>query len=61
MARRCGMRLLAIAIVTNMACGACGVTDVPPSENDVLSAGSKASGKFNEFLHTLLRNMPAVQ
>lgn len=47
MAKRCGMGLLAFGLVTNIACG---LSDDPLSESEVLSAGKKAAAKFEKLV-----------
>ena len=54
MARRCGMRLLAIGLVSNMASG---ISKTVLSEKDVLVAGTKAGNKFGKFVKAVLKGI----
>ena len=51
MARRCGLQVLAIGLVSNMASG---ISNTPLSENDVLVEGKKAQTKFEKLVNALL-------
>ncbi|MFL6438407.1 MAG: purine-nucleoside phosphorylase [Terriglobales bacterium] len=53
-ARHCGMKVLAISVVTNMAAG---VLDQPIDHAEVLEMGRKIRGDFTALLKTLLRKM----
>lgn len=54
MARRCGMRILGISLVTNMAAG---VLDQPITEEEVLVEAQKASVRFANLILTFLKRM----
>ena len=54
MARRCGVEILAIGLVSNMACG---ISKTTLSEKDVLVAGAKAQNKFNKLVNAVLTKM----
>ena len=54
MARRCGMQLLAIGLVSNMASG---ISKTELSEKDVLVAGTKAGNRFGKFVKAVLKEM----
>ncbi|MDR1663544.1 MAG: purine-nucleoside phosphorylase [Clostridiales bacterium] len=47
MAKRCGMEVLGVALVSNMAAG---VLDQPLSEGEVLVEAEKAAGRFSELV-----------
>ena len=51
MAKRCGLSVLGICLVTNFACG---VGETPPSENDVHTEGKKACVRFDKLLRAIL-------
>ena len=54
MARRCGMQVLAIGLVSNMASG---ISKSELTEKDVLTAGTKAQNKFGKFIKAALTKM----
>ncbi|MCL2839964.1 MAG: purine-nucleoside phosphorylase [Defluviitaleaceae bacterium] len=54
MARRCDMRILGVALVTNMAAG---ILDQPLSEQEVLDEGQKAAKKFSELIRAFVEKM----
>ena len=54
MARRTGMQVLAIGLVSNMASG---ISKTALSEKDVLVAGAKAQNKFGKLLNAVIPNM----
>ena len=54
MARRCNMRTLGLALVTNMAAG---ILDSPLTEDEVLVEGQKAAKKFSEFIKYFVQKM----
>ena len=51
MARRCGLKVLAIGLVSNMASG---ISKTSLSEKDVLVAGTKAQSKFGKLVSAVL-------
>lgn len=53
-ARHCGIKVLAISVVTNMAAG---VLDQPIDHAEVLEIGREIRGDFTALLKTLLRKM----
>lgn len=50
-ARHCGMKVLAISVVTNMAAG---ILDQPINHSEVLEIGQKIKGQFSELLRNLI-------
>jgi len=54
MARRLGMRILGLALVTNMAAG---ILDVPLTEEEVLVEGKKASKMFSGLIKSFVEKM----
>ena len=50
-ARHCGMKVLAISVVTNMAAG---ILDQPINHAEVLETGERIRGQFSELLKTLI-------
>ena len=50
-ARQCGMKVLAISVVTNMAAG---ILDQPINHAEVLEIGQKIRGQFSELLRGLI-------
>lgn len=54
-ARHCGMRILGITLVTNMAAG---ILDKPLSGEEVIEAGNAASKRFVAHVTEFLRRMP---
>lgn len=50
-ARHCGMKVLAISVVTNMAAG---ILDQPINHAEVLEIGQKIKGQFSELLRNLI-------
>ena len=53
-ARHCGMKVLAISVVTNMAAG---ILDQPINHEEVLEIGRKIKGQFTQLLTTVLPKM----
>ena len=56
-ARHCGMKVLAISVVTNMAAG---ILDQPINHAEVLEIGRKIKGQFTQLLKALLPTMVAT-
>jgi purine-nucleoside phosphorylase len=56
-ARHCGMKVLAISVVTNMAAG---ILDQPINHAEVLDIGRKIKGQFTQLLRALLPKMVAA-
>ena len=54
-ARHCGMRILGISLITNMAAG---ILDKPLSGEEVIEAGNAASKRFVSHVAEFLRRMP---
>jgi purine-nucleoside phosphorylase len=54
MARRCGMEVLGIALVSNMAAG---VLAQPITQQEVLEEGEKAAGKFSGLVTAFVKQM----
>jgi len=54
MARRCGMRIMGFALITNMAAG---ILNQPLTEDEVLVEGHKAKNKFSTIVLSLLQDM----
>ena len=54
-ARHCGMRILGITLITNMAAG---ILDKPLSGEEVIEAGNAASKRFVSHVAEFLRRMP---
>ena len=54
MARRCEIEVLAIGLVSNMACG---ISKTTLSEKDVLVEGAKAQNKFSKLVNAVLTKM----
>ncbi len=54
MARHCGIKVLAISCVTNMAAG---MEDRPLTHQEVLETGEKVKGKFVELLKAVIPRM----
>ncbi|HWY68997.1 MAG TPA: hypothetical protein VNX88_10045 [Terriglobales bacterium] len=50
-ARHCGMKVLAISVVTNMAAG---ILDQPINHAEVLEIGQKIKGQFARLLQALI-------
>ena len=50
-ARHCGMKVLAISVVTNMAAG---ILDQPINHEEVLEIGQKIKGEFSKLLKALI-------
>jgi purine-nucleoside phosphorylase len=50
-ARHCGMKVLAISVVTNMAAG---ILDQPINHAEVLETGKRIRGQFSELLQSLI-------
>jgi len=50
-ARHCGMKVLAISVVTNMAAG---ILDQPINHAEVLETGQRIKGQFSELLKSLI-------
>jgi len=50
-ARHCGMKVLAISVITNMAAG---ILDQPINHAEVLETGQRIRGQFSELLKSLL-------
>ena len=55
-ARQCGMKVLAISVVTNMAAG---ILDQPINHAEVLEIGQKIRGQFSALLRNLLPQINA--
>lgn len=53
-ARHCGMEVLGLSLLTNMAAG---ILDQPLSEQEVLDAAAAASGQFSRLVRRCLREM----
>lgn len=53
-AAHCGMRVLGISVITNMAAG---MTGEPLSGGDVTAAGRQIAAKFGAYLREIVRNM----
>lgn len=53
-ARHCGMKVLAISVVTNMAAG---ILDQPINHAEVLEIGQKIKGQFSGLLRALIPNL----
>ena len=53
-ARHCGMRVLGISSITNMAAG---VLDVPINHEEVLAMGRKGSENFRSLLHAIIDHL----
>ena len=56
-ARHCGIKVLAISCVTNMAAG---ILDQPITHAEVLETGARVRGQFVALLHTLIPRMAAT-
>ena len=54
MARRCGIKVLAFGLVTNLASG---ISEIALSEKDVLDAGNKSQTKFSNLINAVLTQM----
>lgn len=54
-ARHCGMRILGISLITNMASG---ILDKPLDGDEVIAAGKAASAKFCKYMVEFLRRLP---
>lgn len=54
-ARHCGMRVLGISAITNMAAG---VLDAPISHEDVLTMGAKVREDFSRLLDSVIHHLP---
>jgi purine-nucleoside phosphorylase len=50
-ARHCGMKVLALSVVTNMAAG---ILDQPINHAEVLEIGQKIRGQFSGLLRALI-------
>jgi len=50
-ARHCGMKVLAISVVTNMAAG---ILDQPINHSEVLETGQRIRGQFSQLLQALI-------
>ena len=57
MARHCGIKVLAISCVTNMAAG---ILDQPITHAEVLETGARVRGQFVALLRTLIPRMAAT-
>jgi purine-nucleoside phosphorylase len=55
-ARHCGMKVLAISVVTNMAAG---ILDQPIDHAEVLETGRRIRGQFSELLRRLIPKLAA--
>ena len=55
-ARHCGMKVLAISVVTNMAAG---ILDQPINHEEVLEIGRRIKGQFSDLLRNLLPKLVA--
>lgn len=53
-ARHCGMKVLAISVVTNMAAG---ILDQPINHEEVLEIGQRIKGQFSALLRSLIPKM----
>ena len=53
-ARHCGIRVLGITCITNMAAG---ILDKPLDHDDVLVTGAKARGDFTKLVKEIIKNM----
>lgn len=53
-ARHCGMRILGITLITNMAAG---VSDKPLDGNEVIAAGKAAGKRFSSYVIEFIRRM----
>jgi purine-nucleoside phosphorylase len=53
-ARHCGIKVLAISVVTNMAAG---ILDQPINHAEVLEIGRRVRGQFSELIRTLIPKM----
>ena len=53
-ARHCGMKVLAISVVTNMAAG---ILDQPINHAEVLETGQRIRGQFSELLRRLIPSL----
>lgn len=53
-ARHCGMRILGITLVTNMAAG---ILDKPLDGNEVIAAGKAAGARFCKYVIEFLRRV----
>lgn len=53
-ARHCGMKILGISLITNMAAG---VLDKPLTEEEVLESAKEAAPKFSSFIRECVRRM----
>ena len=53
-ARHCGMRILGITLVTNMAAG---ILDKPLSGEEVIEAGNAASGRLSGYVTEFLEKI----
>lgn len=54
--RHCGIRVLAISVVTNMAAG---ILDQPINHEEVLETGKKVRGQFAALLRAVIPEMPS--
>ncbi|NLA53901.1 MAG: purine-nucleoside phosphorylase, partial [Clostridiales bacterium] len=54
-ARHCGMRVLGISSITNMAAG---VLDVPITHEDVLAMGAQVSEQFRQLIDSIIAHLP---
>jgi purine-nucleoside phosphorylase len=57
MARRMGMRILGLGLVTNMAAG---VLDAPLTEEEVLVEGQRAAGKFSALIKAFIERQSGI-
>lgn len=53
-ARHCGMRVLGLSLITNMAAG---VLDAPLDHQEVMAMGEKAKGTFSALLDAILKDV----
>jgi len=56
-ARHCGMKVLAISVVTNMAAG---ILDQPINHSEVLETGQRIRGQFSELLQALIPRLSSL-
>lgn len=54
-ARHCGMRVLGISSITNMAAG---VLDVPITHEDVLAMGAQVGEQFRQLIDSIIAHLP---
>ncbi len=57
-ARHCGMRVLGISSVTNMAAG---ILDAPINHEEVLAAGEAVKGTFKKLMDAVIDTLPEAQ